>query len=284
MESVRRPTASETDAMFELFRAFLYETAGIYFQEQNRERLMSHVATRMAATGATDPVTYLGALKTARGNRSELWEFFNQVTVNETYFFREPNQFEVLRDRVLPQLFKRRRDERRDSVTIWSAACSSGEEAYTLAILLKESFPAEAPTTRIVGFDINSQVVDRAQKGEFSEYSVRACPEAQKANCFKKTGKTYVLIPYLKRFATFHVANLMDPFSLRAFPRPDLILCRNALIYFDRDSKARVLKNLADVLLPHGYLFLSLTETLFNIDHSFEVVHFFKACGYRRKT
>jgi chemotaxis protein methyltransferase CheR len=203
--------------------------------------------------------------------------------VNETYFFREPSQFDVLRDRVLPQLFKRRRDQHRDQVTLWSAACSSGEEAYTLAILVKESFPSELSTTRILGFDLSSEVVDRARAGEYSEYSLRTCSQTQKTSYFKKNGNTYQLVPYLKRLATFHVANLMDPFSLKGFPRPDLILCRNALIYFDLDSKSKVLKNLGNALLPHGLLFLSLTETLFRSDHPFETVHFFKACGYRVK-
>lgn len=284
MEPLRKPINPAVDKLFEPFRSFLYEAAGIYVQDQNKDRLLAHVAARMAATGKTDPAQYLTLVRSARGPRSELWEFFNQVTVNETYFFREPQQFDVFRDRVLPQLFEKRRKDGRDKVVIWSAACSSGEEAYTLAILAKEHFPNELPYLRILGFDLNSEVVDKANRAEYGDYSVRTCTDAQKAAYFKKVGAVHQLVPYIKRLATFQVANLMEPAALRLLPRPDLILCRNALIYFDKDSKSKVLGNLSSALLPHGYLFLSLTETLFNCQHSLETVHFFKACGYRLKT
>lgn len=278
------PAAPSLERSFEPFRTFLYEAAGIYFHDNNKDRLLRHVAERMQATGKQDPLAYLALLKVSRGSAGELWQFFNQVTVNETYFFREPSQFDILKDRILPQLFQRRRDERRPFVTLWSAACSSGEEAYSLAILLKECFPGELATTKIVGIDLSPEVVERAQKGLYSDYSTRHCTDQQRASYFKKAGNQYELVPYLRRLASFHVGNLMDPASLRTQARPDLVLCRNVLIYFDKESKAKVLHNLAAVLLPPGYLFLSQSEALFNIDHPFELVHFFKAFGYRLKS
>lgn len=280
-ESTRAPAG--LDRSFETFRSFLYEAAGIYFHDNNKERLLRHIADRMQVTGKPDPQAYLALLKTSRGPGGELAQFFNQVTVNETYFFREPGQFDILRDKIFPQLFQRRREQAKPSVTVWSAACSSGEEAYSVAILLKECFPAELATTRIVGIDINSDVVEKAKKGLYSDYSVRHCTEQQKTSYFKKTGNQYELVPYIRRLATFQVANLMEPATLRVHPRPDLILCRNVLIYFDRESKSKVLHNLAGVLLPPGYVFLSQSEALFNVDHPFELVHFFKAFAYRLK-
>ena len=279
-------TSLQTAALeksFAPFRSFLYEAAGIYFHDNNKERLLRHIAERMGATGKTDPLAYLSLLRGSRGPGGELWQFFNQVTVNETYFFREPGQFDILRDRVLPQLFQRRRDERRAGVTLWSAACSSGEEAYSLAILMKECFPGELATTKILGLDINSEVVDRARKGMYNEYSIRHCSEQQRSSYFKKSGNQFELVPYLRRLATFQIANLMDGTSLLGLGRPDLILCRNVLIYFDKASKSKVLHNLAGLLLPPGYLFLSQSEALFNIDHRFELVHFFKSFAYRVK-
>ena len=284
MDPIGKKPSPALERMFDPFRSFLYEAAGIYFQDHNRDRLLSHVSERMKTLGKTDPAEYLSLLKTSRGARSELWDFFNQVTVNETYFFREPQQFDVLRDRVLPQLFRKRQEEKRDKVVLWSAACSSGEEAYSLAILAKEHFPAELPYLRILGFDISSDVVDKALKAEYSDYSVRSCSEKQRDAYFKKVGHAYQLVPYIKRLATFQVANLMDPFSIKVLPRPDLVFCRNVLIYFDKDSKAKSLRNIGSSMLPQSYLFLSQTETLFNIDHPFELVHFFKASGYRVKT
>lgn len=282
MENTRTPSPSLEKA-FEPFRAFLYEAAGIYFHDNNKDRLLRHISDRMQATGKQDPQAYLSLLKISRGPGGELAQFFNQVTVNETYFFREPGQFDILRERVFPQLFQRRRETSKPQVTVWSAASSSGEEAYSVAILLKECFPSELATTRIVGIDINSDVVEKARAGLYSDYSVRHCTEQQKASYFKKSGTHYELVPYIRRLATFQVANLMDPGTLRIHPRPDLILCRNVLIYFDRESKSKVLHNLGSMLVPPGYLFLSQSEALFNVDHPFELVHFFKAFAYRLK-
>ncbi|MBE0618251.1 MAG: protein-glutamate O-methyltransferase CheR [Proteobacteria bacterium] len=271
------------DRMFESFQGFLYETAGIYFPEQRRDRLLTHVAARMEAVRQSDPGQYLAHLKASRGLGSEQWAFFNQVTVNETYFFREDQQFAVFRDKVLPALFAARDREHRDRVTILSAACSSGEEAYSLAILILEALPREASRVTILGVDLNSEVVDQAKKGLYGDYSVRNCTPEQLKRHFQKQGALYQISADVRRMVTFNVANLADAAAMGRLPRPDLILCRNALIYFDRASKARVLTNLGAILRPGGYLFLSQTETLFEVDHPFELVHFFRVCGYRPK-
>jgi chemotaxis protein methyltransferase CheR len=269
--------------MFEPFRSFLYESSGIYFQDRNRDRLLRHIAQRMAATGKTDPAAYLSLLKSSPSGKGEQAAFFSQVTVNETYFFREEEQFAVFRDRILPHLYDERVKQRRKNVTIWSAASSSGEEAYSLAILMMEHFPVQMHFTKILGFDISSEAVEKARKGEYAEYSMRHCSESQRAKYFSKRGNAYVIRPDLRDMVTFEVGNLTDREMLKRLPPPDLILCRNALIYFDKASKERVLVNLASVLAPHGYLFLSQTETLFAAKVPFEMVHFFRAFGYRLK-
>jgi chemotaxis protein methyltransferase CheR len=271
------------EGMFDAFQDFLYQTAGIYFPVQRKDRLLGHVAARMEATKRTDPAHYLSTLRTSQGIGSEQWAFFNQVTVNETYFFREEAQFAVFRDKILPRLLALAREEKRDKIQILSAACSSGEEVYSLAILVQEALPAENSRVSILGIDINSEVIDRARKGAYGEYSVRNCTPDQLKRHFEKAGPLYQLRPEVKRLVTFNVVNMADAAALRRLPRPDLVLCRNALIYFDRNSKAKVLANLAAVLRPHGYLFLSQTETLFDVEHAFEMVHFFKVYGYRLK-
>jgi chemotaxis protein methyltransferase CheR len=269
------------DAMFEAFRSWCYEASGIYFQDRNRDRLLHHVQVRMAATGVADPLKYLALLKASPPTRGERAAFFAQATVNETYFFREVDLLGVLRDRVLPQLFSERLKAKRRKVVIWSAACSSGEEAYTLAILISECLPVQTNFTSIVGFDISPDMVEKARRAEYGDYAVRFCSEQQKAAFFTRNGPLYVLKPEFRDLAAFQVGNLTDAAFLKALPKPDLILCRNVLIYFDKNSKAQVLGNLSQCLPPHGYLFLGQSETLFNVDHSLELVHFFKAFGYR---
>jgi len=271
------------EGMFPTFQDFLYQAAGIYFPVQRKDRLLAHVAARMEATKKADPAQYLSALKISQGPGSEQWAFFNQVTVNETYFFREEAQFAVLRDKILPRLFELARQEKRDKLHILSAACSSGEEAYSLAILMLEAFAAESSRVAIQGIDINSEVIAQAQKGLYGDYAIRNCTPEQLRRFFEKSGTSHQVRPELKRLVAFGVANMADPMALKRLPRPDLILCRNALIYFDRKSKARVLANLGAVVRPQGYLFLSQTETLFDVEHPFELVHFFKVCGYRLK-
>jgi len=271
------------DGMFATFQDFLYQAAGIYFPAQRKDRLLAHVAARMEATKKTDPAQYLSLLKASQGLGSEQWAFYNQVTVNETYFFREDAQFAIFRDKILPRLFEAAREEKRDKIQVLSAACSSGEEPYSLAILILEAFAAESSRVSILGIDINSEVIDQARKGVYGDYAIRNCTPDQLKRFFEKKGNLYQLRPELKRLVTFNVANMADPMALKRLPRPDLILCRNALIYFDRESKARVLANLGAVVRPQGYLFLSQTETLFDVKHPFELVHFFKVCGYRLK-
>jgi chemotaxis protein methyltransferase CheR len=152
--------------MFEEFQAYLYEASGIYFSAQNRDRLLRYVAARMEAVGKQDPKEYLALLRSSRPGAGEQAAFFNQATVNETYFLREEQQLTVFQDKVLPHLYQARLKQRRPKVVIWSAACSSGEEAYSLALQTFESFPLQLNFTSIIGFDINSEVIAWAKAGE----------------------------------------------------------------------------------------------------------------------
>ena len=269
--------------MFPQFQAFLYDSAGIYFPLQNRERLLGHVKARMEASGKNTPSAYLSLLRSSRGRGSEQWQFFNQATVNETYFFRDEVQFTVFKDKLLPDLLQARRKNRQRKLNILSAASSSGEEAYSLAILIQDHFPMEQNFVAITGVDINSEVIGKAEQGRYNGYSVRNCTPKQLEVYFTKDGDHYQIKPDLKQMVSFRVANLADESSLRGVPRPDLILCRNALIYFDKASKMKVIHAFASVLPPHGFLILGRTESLFGADHPFELVHFFRSCGYRLK-
>ncbi len=278
---VPAPDSAALQPHFNTFRNVLYEAAGIFFPDANSSRLLTHVATRMKAVGQSDPQAYLALLQRGRGPSSELAAFFNQVTVNETYFFREIEQYDVLRDRVLPQLFEQRRSAGRDKVNIWSAACSSGEEAYGIAILLREHFPGELSRISVTGFDINSQVIDQARRGAYGSYSVRHCSPEQLTTHFRKEGELCQLLPEVRRLVTFQVLNMSDAHQLRLLPPPDLILCRNALIYFDKSSKAQVVANFRARIRPDGYFLLSRTESLFGIEHGFKLVNLFRVVTYR---
>lgn len=273
----------ELVAMFPQFQSFLYEAAGIYFPLHNQERLLSHVQARMNALGQKNPREYLARLQSTGGPNSEQWAFFNQATVNETYFFRDEVQFGVLKDKLLPELLQARRKNRQRKLEIWSAASSSGEEAYSLAILIQEQFPMEQNFVGITGVDINTEVLQKANEGLYNRYSVRNCSPKQLQLYFTAEGDGYRVKPDVKRMVSFLRANLADSNTLRGLPTPDLILCRNALIYFDKASKLKVVTAFASRLPAHGYLILGRTESLFGADHPFELVHFYRSCGYRPK-
>ena len=273
----------ELTALFPEFQSFLYEAAGIYFPLQNQERLLGHVQARMDATGKDHPRAYLTLLKASKGKGSEQWAFFNQTTVNETFFFRDDVQFAVFKDKLLPELLQLRRRNRQRKLNLLSAASSSGEEAYSLAILIQQQFPMEQNFVAITGVDINSEVIDKAQEGLYNRYSVRNCSPQQLGAYFTPEGDKYRVKPDVKQMVSFQVVNLADAGSLRGLPRPDLILCRNALIYFDKESKLKVIHAFASVLQPHGTLILGRTESLFGLDHPFDLVHFLRSCGYRLK-
>ena len=204
------------------------------------------------------------------------------MTNNETTFFRDPRVFGMLANSVLPSLLAARSAER--SLTIWCAACSTGQEPYSLAMLLREHQPSlDGWRIRIVASDISRDVLARARAGRYSQVEInRGLPASRLVKYFAQHGSTWELSPEIRQMVEFREINLIQ--SWQSLPAVHLILMRNVLIYFDVAAKKSILEKAGQLLDPRGYLVLGGAETTTNLDDSFEHVSFGGAVCFRPRT
>jgi chemotaxis protein methyltransferase CheR len=198
------------------------------------------------------------------------------VATNETTFFRDVHPFDALRDVVIPDLLARNGSS---GLNMWSAAASTGQEAYSMALVVREHFPS-VPAVRIVGTDVAADVLDRARAGRFSQLEInRGLPARLLVRHFRRDGTSWVLADDIRRMVTFRRMNLAQPFD--AITPMDVIFLRNVLIYFDMPTKVAVLRRIAQVLRPGGYLLLGGSESTYGFDPAFERVQIGRSMFYR---
>ncbi len=228
------------------------------------------------AVGAASVATFLADLQ-RRPSIDHQRRIIDALTTNETSWFRDQEPFAALTDVVLPELVKLRAAARK--VRLWSAASSSGQEAYSLAITLQEHLPP-GWSYEIMGSDISTEMVERAEKAEYSQVEVnRGLPAAQLVQYFERVGAHWRITPQLRRNVSFRLMNLTGP--LPAMPQFDVIFLRNVLIYFDVATKKSVLRNVARLLRPDGWLFLGAAETTIGIDDNYERLAAGRTSAYR---
>ncbi len=273
-----------SDTLFYQIRDFIYQKSGIYFPENKKYLLESRLKQRLSALNLDNYEEYFHKLNNGFA-REELHRLFDAITINETYFFRNEAQLNALRQLVIPELIPKAMQSPTKSIRLWSAACSSGEEAYTLALIMKEEFLPKYPGLRaeVLGTDINTQVLDVAQKGIYREYAVRKVPPRYLNKYFQKQGTYYAIHPEIKQMVRFAHVNLFDQFAMKRIQNVDVIFCANVLIYFDEKSKRKVVSYLYDSLKPNGYLFLGYSESLHGISHAFKPIHFEKTMVYKKE-
>lgn len=201
------------------------------------------------------------------------------MTTNETSFFRDPNLWNGLRDHVLPEIIAARRSSR--SLNLWSAACSSGQEPYSLAMMLLDRFPEVHDwNVRILATDLSAEMMGRAAAGRYSQLEVnRGLPAPSLVKHFKRDGATWQISDRIRQMVEFRMVNLIEPWPF--IPAIDVLLCRNVLIYFDLPTKQRILARCSEVLRPDGFLILGGSETTLNVDDRYERIPAGTATGYR---
>lgn len=207
---------------------------------------------------------FLEHIRTAPKSSPLLYQIVDALTTNETLFFRDHHPFEALKKDILPQLIESRKAVRK--LSIWSAASSTGQEAYSLAMLIRDQFPQIASwNVRIIGTDLSTTVLDQAKSGSYSQLEVnRWLPAPMLIKYFDKVDGRWVIKEDLRKMCEFRAMNLTTPWPMM---QPfDLIFIRNVLIYFDTATKQGILKRMKTVLLPHGSLFLGTAETTINLD------------------
>jgi chemotaxis protein methyltransferase CheR len=264
-----------SDVTFKQLRDFIYEKSGIYISDSKKYLLENRLPKRIQARNLGGYEDYLYLL--LYGNASdELPSLFDTVTTNETFFFREIQQLETVTNHVATEVMKKQAG----SLAIWSAACSTGEEPYSLSLMLMEK--GYTLKREILASDISQEALASAARGIYNSYSVRNVPPAVLGRYFKPTGQNYELSPSVKNSVKFMSINLIDEKSMRAVTARDVIFCRNVLIYFDEKAKRKAVSLLYDSLKPGGYLVIGMSESLHNITRAFKPVIVNKTVLYQK--
>lgn len=276
-------TVAISDKDFELLRDFIYNICGMYFHATKKYFLESRLARRMDATGVRTHHDYYLLLKSPRGTE-ELKYLMDEITTNETYFFRNVPQLNALETKLLPEIVATKSKIGFRKLRIWSAASSSGEEAYTLAMILLEKRLTLLKDwiIEIVGTDINETVIAQAKEGVYSAYSVRNIPEMYKRKYIREDNGRFILAPEVKKFVTFNKLNLYDDSKMIFMKSFDVIFCANVLIYFDTASKSKVVQHFYNNLQPYGYFFVGQSESLHGVNDKFKTVHFPGGFAYKK--
>ncbi len=272
------------DDLFQQFRKFIYERTGIFFADNKKYLLESRVSRRLTALGVNTFREYFGAL-TNGASSSELSHLINAITINETFFFRNEPQFAALESVILPELIESKKRSGSNRIRIWSAASSTGEEPYTIGMIIREKIQPRFPAIKfeIVGTDINTVVLETARRGSFKEYSIRSMPQNYLEKYFRQDADRFILSDEIRRVTEFRQINLFDKNDMKIMKNFDVVFAANVLIYFDFNSKQAVVSSIYNSLNKGGYLFVGYSETLYGLSQAFKPVHFDKAIAYRKE-
>jgi chemotaxis protein methyltransferase CheR len=262
-----------TPTEFSLFRDLIYRVAGICLNDNKSSLIQSRLQMRLRHFGFTRYQEYYDLVAACDRSHPEIIEFINCITTNKTEFFREPHHFEFVTDTILPEIERRGLPKR---LRIWHAGCSSGEEPYTMAIVLAEALgPHHNWDIRQLASDIDTRVLAHAEQAEYSRDHVGMIAEPLLQKYFLRgrgTKADYVKVkPEIRAQVTFRRINLQDAsWPIQNTCRFDIVFCRNVVIYFDRETQQRLFSRYAEALRPGGYLFVGHSESLAGVSDQFE--------------
>jgi len=267
-------------AEFRLFRELFNAHCGILFGTESKPILERRLRDRIAALGLHSFSEYYQLLRYDDRGHAELDEATDLITINETYFFRETYQLRAYREEILPRLHAG--PGGRERLSVWSAGCASGEEVYSVAMLTREAGLFPTRSVRVFGSDISRRCVIAARRGVYGPSSFRATPPEIRRRYFHERPDGMHVVEELRALCQFGQLNLLDAARSSVVGRVDVIFCRNVMIYFDEDSRRRVIEMFYDRLLPGGFLLLGHSESLLNISTAFELVHLREDLVYRK--
>jgi chemotaxis protein methyltransferase CheR len=242
--------------------------------------LERRVGPRLDALGLRSYREYYHYLRYDPAGTSELESLVERLTTHETYLFREQYQLDAFQLEVMPELARRLASQRR--LTIWSAGCSTGEEVYTLAILLCENERFRDFRMRVVGSDISRKVVSEARRGIYGPSSFRTTPQHYERKYFREQSGKLAVREDVRAICSFGQLNLLATEMFHVVGACDVIFCRNVLMYLSSSARARIVEAFYDTLAPGGYLLLGHSESLLNVTTRFDLVHLTKDLVYRR--
>lgn len=260
------------DDVFRLIRDLIRDYCGIYFDDDKKYLLEKRLSRRLKNHNLNNFRDYYRFLLYDKKREEELSAIIDILTVNETYFFREQNQLKTFSEEILTELKETNKDTKK--LRIWSAGCSTGEEPYTIAMLILEKNCFNNWNIEVIGSDINHRVLQVARNGIYRKNSFRTTDIYYINKYFSEEDGTYKISDYVKQYVNFYHLNLLDQFKTKIIGIVDVIFCRNVLIYFDHISRKKVIEIFYDRLNEGGYLLLGHAESLINISTSFNLKHF----------
>lgn len=268
-------------AHIERFRTIVAHRLGLQYDDGKLDYLADILRQRMASAECPRVEPYLERLTSSSKISDELRALAEQLTVNETFFFRNADHFRALAELVLPDRIRAKAQQKR--LRILSAGCASGEEPYSLAAVVRELLPdVESWDVKIIGIDVNPAILAKATQARYSSWSLRATPEAAQRRYFRPDGRDFVLDPAIRKMVTFEEHNLAEeePGFWQSLAC-DVVFCRNVLMYFMPDTSRAVVRRISRALLPGGFLFLGHAETLRGLTQEFHLCHTHDTFYYR---
>jgi chemotaxis protein methyltransferase CheR len=280
-----RKSVRISDDEFLLLRDFIYEKSGIFVDAKRKYLFESRFSKHLGELGLSNFSDYIKYLKFDVKKAEELPRLFELVTTNETSFCRDLRQLDVFKANVLDEILNEQRKAGKLELNIWSAGCSSGEEPYTLAILLHESLKRELPLwkIKITAVDLSRTMIEQAQKGIYGEYAFKTTSDDIREKYFTKESEGWKVKPEVQKLVYFQQMNLNDSLSLKKVARSHIVFCRNVVIYFDEAMKKKVVGSFYDNLLPGGYLMLGHSETLHKISQAFKPIYHPGSIAYKKQ-
>lgn len=261
----------------ELFRSH----CGLHFGEESRYVLEKRLGRRLRELELSSYAAYHYHLRSGFAGDEELARAIDELTTNETYFFRERSQLRALVEEILPEVSLARRP-RAGAVSIWSAGCSSGEEPYSIAILAQEAGFEPGRDIHVYAGDISRRMLQKARRGLYREASFRQTEESLRRRYFAEKDGQYRICDDIKKHVDFIHLNLVDRSKIALLGSVDVILCRNVIIYFDLETRRRVIESFHQRLRPGGYLLLGHSESLISVSNAFELCHLRNDLVYRK--
>lgn len=269
----QEPVIPLPDDVFRLLRDLISDYCGLYFEDTSNYLLEKRLSRRLKLHRFDNFRDYYRFLLYGKRKEDELAGIIDILTVNETYFFREINQLRAFTDEVCMELKAMKKEAR--SLRIWSAGCSSGEEPYTIAMLLLERPDIfRGWNIEITGSDINQRVLQAARRGVYRKNSFRTTEDYYRRKYFIEEEGGLKIKDEVKSLVNFNCLNLLDPFKVKFVGAMDAIFCRNVLIYFNSEAKKKVIENFYHRLVDGGFLLLGHAESLMNVSTAFSLKHF----------
>jgi chemotaxis protein methyltransferase CheR len=259
---------------FRLLRDFVYQHCGLNFTEDSKYLLEKRLGKRLQKHNLKSFKDYYYFLRYNPNKDQELSEVIDQLTTNETYFFREDFQLRAFVEDILPEIRMRKEPQAKKTLRIWSAGCSSGEEPYTIAMLLLDQPWLKSWRVEVIGTDISQRVLHMAREGVYGEASFRNTEALHKERFFTEHAGKLRINDEVRNLVTISHLNLFDSSRIALLGKMDVIFCRNVIIYFDQTGKRSVIENFFQRLASEGFLLLGHSESLINLSTAFQLRHF----------